>query len=700
MAKRSPLETEVREFILTRSRKFTFSELTDHLKARGRKNPSERDILDILETCALVFSRDFDSFTPRHIFFKRAEFMISPTAEETRAAVLVPGHRFIPFLSPLVRPWECVLQPADKTKVPQRWMEWKVRNLLTYHSLYGQETLSHLLTEDRKENAERIDRDAFLDSTVEVTVYDFSALFREWKFSFGDGLLLRVRDWVQGVYTVEPVKKKIRAELMKESGDWLRRLEKGFSKTFDDLGLSFPLEEQVAYGYFYAGKQALKSPPLHLGGFIDSCRTVHIVDYGVETRLWHESRLDPSALRIPDSVEPMGATGSLDAIFQDMGISLSKVEVEAFMRDELFHRREEMDGVIRRIFAGRPAEFHSPEQLGDFDTYLQKLWERVKRSYNFFADQAAGEARSRILAILERQLEWLRSMDRRRVPLEILPVQEMTGAAQGAGYLVGLLQMLNKKNPGSEAEIRSLVDLLPQIDQTLELLRTKVEAQIEKTLPPGGGDEKQGLRVVRPESRASEPAGRRARRPKSLYVLKIDLMRIRPPIWRRVQAPGSFTLEELHETIQNAMGWDNYHNHSFIIDGRFFSPPSEASMEPDLQEEDESRFTLDELGLEEGKRFRYIYDFGDNWVHQLTVEKILPARNFPEADRTSAICLAGRRACPPEDCGGAPSYQEIVTALKEPLKKKHRELLAWVGDFDPERFDLSAVNLRLRGGKG
>ncbi|WP_232624501.1 plasmid pRiA4b ORF-3 family protein [Paraburkholderia ginsengisoli] len=87
-----------------------------------------------------------------------------------------------------------------------------------------------------------------------------------------------------------------------------------------------------------------------------------------------------------------------------------------------------------------------------------------------------------------------------------------------------------------------------------------------------------------------------------------------------------------------------------------------------------------------------IYDFGDNWQHRVKVEKILP----PDSDLRSPICLAGRNACPPEDVGGGPGYIEFLEAITDPSHEDHEQLLEWCGgSFDPDAFDLAAVNERL-----
>ncbi|MFA4945448.1 MAG: plasmid pRiA4b ORF-3 family protein [Lentisphaeria bacterium] len=173
---------------------------------------------------------------------------------------------------------------------------------------------------------------------------------------------------------------------------------------------------------------------------------------------------------------------------------------------------------------------------------------------------------------------------------------------------------------------------------------------------------------------------------------KVQLRYIRPPIWRRVVLPDNATLGDLHQVIQAAMGWRDCHMHSFRISGAYYTGRDAAEME-EMDMENEERVPLAEVVSRAKQKFIYEYDFGDSWEHEIVVEKSLPldpAAKYP-------VCLGGARACPPEDCGSFPGYIGIVEALtaKRPTRDQ-KELLEWVGeDYDPERFDLDAVNRRL-----
>jgi Plasmid pRiA4b ORF-3-like protein len=178
----------------------------------------------------------------------------------------------------------------------------------------------------------------------------------------------------------------------------------------------------------------------------------------------------------------------------------------------------------------------------------------------------------------------------------------------------------------------------------------------------------------------------------ALYELKITLRGSKPPIWRRLQVPGSIKLNRLHEVFQVAMGWTDSHLHQFMDPPMVYSVPSGEDY-PGVERLDERRFRLADLGQYEKASFLYEYDFGDGWQHDVVVEKIVSAS--PEKKR--AVCLAGENACPPEDCGGIWGYYELLETVNNPKHKAYQEMLDWLGEpFDPGRFDLQEVNATLR----
>lgn len=175
-----------------------------------------------------------------------------------------------------------------------------------------------------------------------------------------------------------------------------------------------------------------------------------------------------------------------------------------------------------------------------------------------------------------------------------------------------------------------------------------------------------------------------------IYQMKVTLRGSKPPIWRRIEVSDTITLQGLHEIIQITMGWQGYHLHQFTVDGIEYGVPDGDFGLDDML--DESAVTLQAIIDREPMSFYYLYDFGDGWEHEILVEKKLPA----EAGISYPRCLKGKRACPPEDCGGIWGYTDLLEVLREPEHPEYEHMREWTGeDFDPDAFDLEAVNADL-----
>ena len=174
----------------------------------------------------------------------------------------------------------------------------------------------------------------------------------------------------------------------------------------------------------------------------------------------------------------------------------------------------------------------------------------------------------------------------------------------------------------------------------------------------------------------------------AIYQIKVTLAHSRSPIWRRIQLRGDTKLGELHAVLQIAMGWWDEHLHEFEAGGIRYGQPNPGFPDDTRQERN---VRLDKIA-KEGDTFRYEYDFGDGWRHELKIKKVLP----PEPGVRYPRCLDGKRACPPEDCVGVPGYERMLESVASTKDEEHEEIVEWLGDeFDPEAFDLAAVNEEL-----
>ncbi|MDB4433447.1 plasmid pRiA4b ORF-3 family protein [bacterium] len=185
---------------------------------------------------------------------------------------------------------------------------------------------------------------------------------------------------------------------------------------------------------------------------------------------------------------------------------------------------------------------------------------------------------------------------------------------------------------------------------------------------------------------------RRAKLGRFAYQVKVTLVGAKPPIWRRLLVKDDTDLHRLHLVIQDAMGWENSHLYQFEIDEtrytEFFDDGFVASDEAPA-----SSVRLGDLALEEGDSFLYNYDFGDDWYHECEIEKIATVERGAEYPR----CLAGRRACPPEDCGGIYGYDSMLSALRSRSHPDREHWVEWIGpSWDADAFDQHATDEFIR----
>ena len=172
--------------------------------------------------------------------------------------------------------------------------------------------------------------------------------------------------------------------------------------------------------------------------------------------------------------------------------------------------------------------------------------------------------------------------------------------------------------------------------------------------------------------------------------LRVTLCDLEPPIWRRFVVDGAADLAHLHDVLQDVMGWTDSHLHMFVTANGVYGVP-----DPDFGDDtaSEEGVRIDSILQCEGDAVRYEYDFGDGWEHQVMVEAVRDGGGKEAVPR----CLAGERACPPEDVGGVPGYEDFLAVYRDDSHPDHREMAEWVAEgFDPEWIDIEEINAFLK----
>ncbi|MHA1491332.1 MAG: plasmid pRiA4b ORF-3 family protein [Promethearchaeota archaeon] len=196
--------------------------------------------------------------------------------------------------------------------------------------------------------------------------------------------------------------------------------------------------------------------------------------------------------------------------------------------------------------------------------------------------------------------------------------------------------------------------------------------------------------------------------PKQIFQLKIAIKYIKPPIWRRILISNHANFHELHLAIQEFFNWGNYHLHEFQF--LYDKNPNHKicllglDLDRNIPEDLDGNFLSNYKAQEDEVRLcnvfsknrqtvKYLYDFGDNWEHSIQLEKVFP---FKKGFKTP-LCVGGKRAAPPEDCGGSWGYQDLLEILKNKHHPEHEEMKEWVGTtFNPEKMDVQIIIMTPR----
>ncbi len=187
--------------------------------------------------------------------------------------------------------------------------------------------------------------------------------------------------------------------------------------------------------------------------------------------------------------------------------------------------------------------------------------------------------------------------------------------------------------------------------------------------------------------------------------LRISLSDTDPEIWRIVNVPVEATLKMIHDVVQAAMGWRDYHLWEFEADDRRYGLPDPEWPDDTLSAAKNIKLkTLIERGV---GQIDYTYDMGDNWHHTIVIEAVEPG----QPDTKYPRYIDGARRGPPEDCGGAPGFENFLDAIANPKHDDHAELIEWYdacydGSYNPDSIDelvtkrrVAAIAIRRAAGK-
>lgn len=666
----------IREFALKQTGPFEFEDLEKHVAAqvKGFDDADEDRLWDLACGSDVLFEDDREVFTdrfiPRHVVFKGAEFRVTPLGEEVAGGFLIPGHRFMPYLAREVFPGEAVLKLPDGSVVPTRSVQLPVAEVHRFFLFFGEYGAMEYLVVDHESNAGKIQPP--FEEDVEVTVFDLKTFFKTCGFQSGDSLMLTVEDWRAGIFSMRHVPVSLGAVDFTTNQKWTHALRIGFEEACLEAALDHDCYEQFARMLWLTecnddALSVLSAPPLSLAAFFNAQKDLTLQAAGQVSFFWPED--EPLDSRMMNSLAGGGEEPAteLDAHFVLLGLSLDSDEAEAYMRDALSRGERNPENVLGRVISGRTLSFPSENDQQEFHRLWQELWDEVRADYLPLKD-VHREVRAVFLGLNDQCLQVLRGLDR-NVPYPMATMRHPATLQLGelSGLIHSGLVFCNQNEPHADAFPMPLDEMARSLSAAIEDL----SGQLQQT-----GSAERFIDPVDP-----------------VYQLKISLKYAKPPIWRRVLVPASIELEELHAVIQAAFDWTNSHLHQFIDGRTFYQPGGEDDGFPGMSVVDSTGVPLRDFLRKEKDKLVYEYDFGDSWEHQVLLEKVLPT----DPEQPLPVCIKGKRACPPDDCGGIPGYFQMLETLSGPDCGEKTELLDWLGgSIDPELFDLDEVNVRFR----
>jgi len=416
--KQQELHDLIRAFALKRSMPFEFEKLVQYVEKRVQGDDDDDRLYEAACASEWLFEDEqelfAERFMPRHAFFKGAEFRVTPLAEEVEGGFLVPGHRFLPYISRAVFPADATLMLPDgsaaQTRTEQLPYAMAGRCLL-FFGQYG--TIDYLIC-DHEANAERLKPP--VEEPLELTVFDLRSFFESCGFQPGDSLMLTVDDWVKGVYSVRHVPAGKEALDFSLAHGWSDALRNGFDEACLDADLRQDCYEQAARMLWLAhcnedAPQVLSAPPLSLAAFFNLQKDLKIQTTGQTSFFWPDD--EPLDSRVMNSLDQGGAEPEteLDAYFDLLGLSLNSEEAEAYMRDALSRGCNNSDEVLARAIQGRSLYFPTADEQKKFNRLWRELWDEVREAYDPEKDRRR-EMRSVFLDLNDQCLRVLRELDR------------------------------------------------------------------------------------------------------------------------------------------------------------------------------------------------------------------------------------------------------------------------------------------------
>ena len=401
------------------------------------------------------FFSDGDDFYARDSIFENTEFLITPDSWEICEKILVPGHRFSPYLEREFFPSDAELF-YDGKKLPKREITAPFGKIFHYHTLLGADTVADHLVAESPNNTGLL-YNASPTSQVTFTVFDLAGIIDD--FSEGDALAAKVTDYYEGIIEIRVVKADSRHDSARRS--WIAAMDKAVGQVVEQFEEYLDIPDQLAWALFY-GRNELLVPAAGLDEYITYSRNVAIStdgDHAVLKLAGSAAVQDDENGSDSDGSDVFSLSkGALDPqkMFRELGSTLTPVEIDAFILDCCYARESDFDDFFRRLFGEVTPEYADDAQRAALLNYLEEKFENLFENYNRADDEPKAELRSMILEAVSGRMEFMvQAANLDEVP-DSKAMQEIAGIAH---HLEHILEALNSpRYTPQEDELRQLAE--------------------------------------------------------------------------------------------------------------------------------------------------------------------------------------------------------------------------------------------------
>lgn len=441
----------------------------------GRKSAALTDRIDrTLAGDDRFFDDGKGNFTPRAMFFRNYEFIITPDEWEIQQGILFPGHRFAACVNPEVFPSEVELLVPGGAAIAKTTVSAPVSQVFHYHLLLGSEQLFDFFTAESQANA-NLSRHPQPTDPVTLNVFDLAEFFGKNSFRPGDALYCRVLDWVNGKIEFAYLSGEERKDAAVKS--WIAAYETALETVFDRFENYPEIPEQLAYACFFgAGTLPEAKDSASLDEFVRRTTRVEInfdADHTVlarrQTGETEEAAEPPDGFRVS-----RGETGEIGTLLREVGSPLSPVEVDSYILDCCYARELDFEQFFARAFGREKLKFADEGQQAVFYNYAEERFEELTETYNRYDDEPKAALRSTILELVDDRLAFFDFLASQEKTREALSHEDLKELAELSLQLDEILKMLN--DPGYTPDAGDL----DRLAETVELRADDSDALIAR----------------------------------------------------------------------------------------------------------------------------------------------------------------------------------------------------------------------------